>query len=46
MEVMESVQRMAVNVRGGVIENCGHWMPEEQPEELLRHLEAFFAIAS
>jgi len=30
-------------VRGGVIENCGHWMPEEQPEELLRQLTAFFA---
>jgi pimeloyl-ACP methyl ester carboxylesterase len=43
MEVMESLRRMAVDVRGGMIENCGHWMPEEQPAELLRQLLAFFA---
>ncbi len=43
MEVVESLRRMAVDVRGGVIENCGHWMPEEQPEELLRQLLPFFA---
>ena len=43
MEVVESLRRMAVDVRGGVIENCGHWMPEEQPEELLRRLLPFFA---
>ena len=41
-EVVESLRRMATNVQGGVIENCGHWMPEEQPEELLRHLLGFF----
>ena len=33
---------MAVDVQGGVIENCGHWMPEEQPEALLQQLLAFF----
>ena len=43
MEVVESLRRLAVDVRGGVIDNCGHWMPEEQPEELLQHLRAFFA---
>jgi pimeloyl-ACP methyl ester carboxylesterase len=42
MEVVESLQRLATDVRGGVVENCGHWMPEEQPEELLRQLLAFF----
>lgn len=42
MEVVESLRRMAVDVRGGVIANCGHWVPEEQPEELLRQLLAFF----
>ncbi len=40
-EVVESLRRLAVNVEGGVIENCGHWMPEEQPEALLRHLLPF-----
>ncbi len=42
-EVVESLTRLATNVQGGVIENCGHWMPEEQPEELLRHLLRFFS---
>lgn len=41
-EVAESLRRMAADVRGGVIANCGHWIPEEQPEELLRRLLAFF----
>ncbi len=44
-EVLESLKSMATDVRGGVIENCGHWMPEEQPEELLLHLRAFFSAA-
>ena len=43
LEVVESLRRLAVDVQGGVVENCGHWMPEEQPEELLRRLLAFFA---
>jgi pimeloyl-ACP methyl ester carboxylesterase len=42
MEVVESLRRMAVDVQGGLIENCGHWMPEEQPRELLRRLLGFF----
>ena len=41
-EVVESLRRLAVDVQGGVVENCGHWMPEEQPAELLRRLLAFF----
>lgn len=40
-EVLESLTRLATNVQGGVIENCGHWIPEEQPEQLLRHLLPF-----
>ncbi len=42
LEVVESLRRMAADVQGGVIENCGHWMPEEQPAELLRRLLVFF----
>ncbi len=42
MEVVESLRRVATNVQGGVVENCGHWMPEEQPAELLQRLLAFF----
>lgn len=42
-EVFESLSRVASNVRGAVIENCGHWIPEEQPEILARHLLSFLA---
>ena len=41
LEVLHSLQRLAVNVRGGVIEQCGHWMPEEQPDRLLAQLLPF-----
>ena len=43
MEVVESCQRVALDVRGGIIEGAGHWIPEEQPEELARLLLKFFA---
>ena len=43
MEVVELLRRMAIDVRGGILENCGHWMPEEQPAALLEQLLAFFA---
>lgn len=46
MEVLESMQRVAVDVRGGVIDNCGHFVPEEQPEELAQRLMAFFNESS
>jgi hypothetical protein len=31
------------DVQGGVLERCGHWMPEEQPAETLVRLHAFLA---
>lgn len=42
MEVLESLQRVALDVRGGMIENCGHFVPEEQPDELAQRLMDFF----
>ena len=30
------------DVRGGVVANCGHFIPEEQPEAAARELMAFF----
>ena len=42
-EVLESCRRVATNVRGGVIANAGHWVPEEQPEVLAAELDAFFS---
>ncbi|MCK6210093.1 alpha/beta hydrolase [Georgenia sp. EYE_87] len=41
---MESIMReFALDVTGAVIEDCGHWVPEEQPEELARVLKAFLS---
>lgn len=39
--IAEEMQRVAYNVEGGVIENCGHFVPEEKPEELVRRFRAF-----
>lgn len=41
-EPEHSLRRVAKNVRGEVIPDCGHWIPEEQPEHLARLLMDFF----
>jgi pimeloyl-ACP methyl ester carboxylesterase len=41
-EVLDSVSRVAEDATGGVIARCGHWMPEERPEELAARLSDFF----
>lgn len=41
--VEECMQTAALDVRGVVIENCGHFVAEEQPEALIQHLLSFFA---
>jgi pimeloyl-ACP methyl ester carboxylesterase len=40
---IESWQRVAVSVQGGVAEGCGHWIPEERPEWVVERLLEFFA---
>lgn len=42
MAAMQSWQRVATDVRGGIAENCGHWIPEERPDWALAQLLAFF----
>ena len=42
-EPEQSLRRVATNVRGAVIPECGHFVPEEQPAELNRLLLEFFA---
>jgi pimeloyl-ACP methyl ester carboxylesterase len=37
------MQDFALNIRGSVIKDSGHWIAEEQPEELTRQLLAFFS---
>lgn len=34
--VKAQVERVAQNVSGGVIEACGHFVPEERPDEIVR----------
>jgi pimeloyl-ACP methyl ester carboxylesterase len=42
MAALESWRRMAIDVRGGIADNCGHWIPEERPDWALVQLLAFF----
>lgn len=42
---IRSMNQLAENVRGEVIEHCGHWIPEEQPELLLNRLLGFLSEA-
>jgi pimeloyl-ACP methyl ester carboxylesterase len=41
-ETLESLKRVATDVRGGVVEDCGHWMAEERPELIAGALLDFF----
>jgi pimeloyl-ACP methyl ester carboxylesterase len=38
--VMAMVKMVAENVEGGVIADCGHFAPEERPEEIVCHVLA------
>jgi pimeloyl-ACP methyl ester carboxylesterase len=40
-----SMEPFAVHVEGGVIEDCGHYVMEEQPEQVAGRLLAFFKVA-
>lgn len=42
-QVQQYMEKAAVNVQGVVIEQCGHFVPEEQPLVLTQHLLNFFA---
>ena len=39
--IAEQMRQVAQNVEESVIENCGHFVPEEKPEELVRRFRAF-----
>ena len=39
-KVREMVSMVAVNVTGHVIPDCGHFLPEECPEEIARQIQA------
>jgi len=42
MLAIESWRRVATDVRGGVVESCGHWIPEERPAWVVEQLLSFF----
>jgi pimeloyl-ACP methyl ester carboxylesterase len=44
-EPEESMRRVATNVRGMVIDDSGHFVPEEQPEVVARELRKHFTDA-
>ncbi len=41
--VKTMLESVALNVRGGAIKQCGHFIPDEQPDELIDHLLKFFS---
>jgi microsomal epoxide hydrolase len=43
VDMATPLQNFAEDVRGGVVANCGHFIPEEQPEATARTLTDFFA---
>ena len=38
----KTMELVATNVRGGVLQNCGHYMPEEAPRTLVKQLSEFW----
>lgn len=40
--VLATAQEVATDVRGETLQQCGHWIPEEQPVEVSRRLLDFF----
>ena len=40
VHVREMVERVAAHVEGGALPDCGHFVPEERPEEIVRRVLA------
>ncbi|MGX1788736.1 alpha/beta fold hydrolase [Bosea sp. NPDC055332] len=40
---LATMQQVASNPRGWIVPNCGHYVPEERPNELAERLVSFFA---
>ncbi|MGV0024430.1 hypothetical protein [Phormidesmis priestleyi] len=36
------LESVAVNVQGGAMERCGHFIPDERPDDLVEQLLKFF----
>lgn len=42
--VRSAIQSVASDVRGGAVERCGHFIPEERPDYLVEQLFTFFDV--
>jgi pimeloyl-ACP methyl ester carboxylesterase len=42
LDTLHSMQRVAHDVRGGLVPNSGHWVTEEQPDFVAEQLRHFF----
>jgi pimeloyl-ACP methyl ester carboxylesterase len=40
---LTSMKSLATDVRGGIVPLSGHWIPEEQPDFLVKQLASFFS---
>jgi len=40
LQIRKMVEMVAENVDGGSIADCGHFVPEERPDEIVRHVLA------
>ncbi len=40
---LRQLREVATNVRGGVMERCGHWLATECPDRLTQQLLTFFS---
>ena len=45
-KVLMMVKRVAKDVKGETIPNCGHFLPEERPDVVVRHVQAMSARAA
>lgn len=44
-DIYEAMRPLGENVQGGVVSNCGHYMPEEQPAVIADRMLSFFREA-
>jgi pimeloyl-ACP methyl ester carboxylesterase len=42
LDTLESLKRVAEDVRGGFVHDSGHWVIEEQPKFISSELRKFF----
>jgi microsomal epoxide hydrolase len=42
--MLDGVKKIAESVEGGIVPNCGHYIPEEAPDFIAKELIRFFAL--